>query len=94
MSAENPYELKVGDPPLAVHGSYAIHLHSPSGAATLENTHWRDEAPTWQGVINLEGITGNAGVVIELGGFVRLSGNASAKVSLVPIGGRSGGYRS
>jgi hypothetical protein len=92
MSAENPNELRVGDPPIPVQGSYDIHLHSPSGSATVQKTHWRDEPDTWDGIINLTGVTGNAGVVMEMAGFVRLIGDTNAKVSFAFL--RSAGYRS
>ncbi len=77
------------DAPKAVHGTVAIHLHSPTGNATLENSHWPDEPATWTPVTNLQDITGNAGVVLEIAGHVRLVGPADAKCSIVfvSIGG-------
>lgn len=82
-------EIKVGDAPIQVNGTIAIHLHSPNGPATLENSHWPTEAATWNPVVECENVTGNAGVVLEIAGSLRLTGDVDAKCSIcfISIGG-------
>ncbi len=37
------YLIRVGDPPIQVHGTYSVHLHSPGPThAQLETTHFID----------------------------------------------------
>jgi len=86
--------IRVGDPPVAVHGTYAIHAWNGGGAGTLtmQNTHFIADAGSWTDVVNLSGIT-NGGVVIELVGHIQLTGVAGGKASYVQLGGRgSGGF--
>ncbi len=76
--------IKTGDAPAVVHGTYAVHVHSPGGPATLENTHFVDVPASWTPVVKCENIT-NGGLVLELAGSVRLTGDAGAVASLVAI---------
>ena len=85
MSATNPNELKPGDDPLAVRGTYALHLFSPGADATVQNTHFLDDPNSWVAVTQLESVS-NAGVVLELGGFLRvIDGDANTRLSAIAV---------
>ncbi len=77
--------LKPGEV-MQVHGTYAVHVFSPSGLASLENTHFIDLPASWTPVVNCQDVN-NSGVVLELAGSVRLSAGspADAIASLVAI---------
>lgn len=81
--------IRPGDEPQPAHGTYSLHLYSPTAVATVQSTHFIDIADSWIPVVELEG-QNSSGCVLELAGHLRVidgDGNTQLSYVAVSIGG-------
>lgn len=85
LNPTNPNELQPGDDPIPVRGTYSLHLYSPGATATAQSTHFVDDPASWVAITQLEDVN-NAGVVLELGGSIRvIDGDANTRLSVIAV---------